>query len=239
MSKDIYKRFDAQDEKLNKILENQYKLIEMLKGEEPQPDIEELMPYPIENAKLTWPDASESFYPDYLNRDSDVFRVNPDGSIYFRVVKSGTTPNTKYSRCEFRWMKSPDDKKNWNWHVGEMLSMRYGVKMHSVWGKDTTVVSQVHGEKDPYFKIAIGKGQVRALCKTREGLTKDDEVIVLYDDAVPDKDYIIDWIFNGHNLSIRDATGSWNTVVFVREDSYYPKAGCYGKAPAECTHFKI
>lgn len=248
---DLYEILDGLESKIDTIIANQNALssnqaviVNLINALEVSTSLstqqEITYPYDFTSSKMTYPDASEIFYPDFLV-DSEFIQFGSDGAVTYSIpfdVLGTTSGDAKYSRMETRFMKVTEDKTQWNWKNSEVVGQRFIVVFHELPDNNTCVFTQLHGVDSPYFKVAAGKGSIRVLCKTREGLSGDDIVETLSDTVELNVPYLIDWTTDGTTLNISIDNVS-KEITFDRTDDYYPKAGCYGKGPASCTHVPV
>jgi len=202
-------------------------------------------PFDVKNSKLTYPDATELFFPDFINKKSEFFEILPDGSFKYTLPKDviGTTPKAKFSRIEHRLYK--DAKAKTDFTFDDLIKMRYGVIFHALPAGERLVFGQVHGKSTkPYMKAGAGKGTIALLCGLEENATKDT-ILDFKHDPILGKKYIFEFEQQGANLvsSILHEDGKLISTVqtdkFTRKDMKYPKAGAYGPGPAQVTFFKV
>ncbi len=212
----------------------------LLKETAPAPDI--IWPYANwENCKYTFPDASERpaleiRSPDFQNL---YIKFAPDGSIRFDLPEGMDfipTPNAKYPRIERREYKNRVAKTNFT--KGDIITRDFVVIFHKLnLGVADVVWTQMHGEKDPYYKVVAGKNGIRVQCKTKEALSGDDVIrqLLPHTGLELEHPYRFTSTFDGTTLDIA-LDGNTFTIPFARTDGYYPKDGAYGPPGANLTH---
>lgn len=212
----------------------------LLKETAPAPDI--IWPYGNwENCKYTFPDALEKPALEIRKTDfsSPFIKFNPDGSIRFDLPEGmdfTTTPNAKYPRIERREYKRIAAKTNFT--KGDIITRDFVVIFHKLnLGVADVVWTQMHGEKDPYYKVVAGKNGIRVQCKTKEALSGDDMVrqLLPHGELQLERPYRFVSSFDGTTLNIA-LDGNAFTISFDRTDGYYPKDGAYGPPGASLTH---
>lgn len=202
-------------------------------------------PFNVTNAKLTYPDATETNYPDFLTKQTPYFTVEADGSFRYKLPADviGTTPNAKYSRIEHRFYK--DLKAKTNWKFDEALGDKFGVVFNQLHATERGVFAQIHGmSTKPYFKAAAGKGTIALLMGLTETATTDT-ILDFKVKPVLGKKYIFEYKHQGTTLTAslynEDGTliASVKTDKFTRKDDKYSKAGAYGPGPLDIQFFKV
>ncbi|MBK6896281.1 MAG: hypothetical protein IPH06_06800 [Alphaproteobacteria bacterium] len=194
-----------------------------------------------ENCKYTFPDASERPAPDIRKTDFEnpYIKFAPDGSIGFDLPEGmdfTPTPNAKYPRIERREYKRIAAKTNFT--KGDIITRGFVVIFHKLnLGVADVVWTQMHGEKDPYYKVVAGKNGIRVQCKTKEALSGDDSVrqLLPHTELEYERPYRFVSAFDGATLNIA-LDGNMFTIPFARTDGYYPKDGAYGPPGASLTH---
>lgn len=219
------------------------KRLEALENET-TPELPVSYPFDVTNAKLTYPDATEVSYPEFLSKQTPYFTVEADGSFHYKLPADviGTTPNAKYSRIENRFYKDIKLKSNWAWD--EELGMRYGVVFNALHPTERAVFGQIHGEgTKPYMKAAAGKGTIALLCGLTASATTDT-ILDFKHKPILGKKYIFEFKHKGTALtaSLYNEDGSLISTVstskFNRKDTKYTKAGAYGPGPLDIVIFK-
>lgn len=215
-------------------------ILTLLRPVAPAPEI--LWPYANwENCKYTFPDASEIRALDIRRTDfqSPFIKFGADGSIRFDLpegMEFTPTPNAKFPRIERREYKNISAKTNFT--KGEIITRDFVVIFHKLnLGTADIVFTQMHGEKDPYYKIVAGKNGIRVQCKTKEALSGDDVIrqLLPHAELEYERPYRFTSSFDGTTLDI-SLDGNTFTIPFARTDGYYPKDGAYGPPGARLTH---
>jgi hypothetical protein len=198
----------------------------------------------IENAKITYPDAKEVFYPDFVNNPKKWLEVE-DGTLTFSVPKEvlGTTPNSNRSRCELRFYKDAKTKKNWQYD--ELIVLHNEVMFHKLQSDESCFFAQVHGlSTKPYYKFDAGKGMFRLLCGLKEDSSSDYK---LEFDMKPEEGVLYEYYVEQGNGYITATltnivTGEQETQghdKYDRKDEKYAKLGAYGYGPIKVQHFAL
>lgn len=99
--------------------------------------------------KLTLPDSSET---NEVTKSHTPFYIYSDQGITFTCrSNSGTTPNTKYSRCELRELT---DGKSASWETGKPHKLSFTFKIISKPAKrPRIVIGQIHDDKDDVIEL--------------------------------------------------------------------------------------
>ncbi|MCB1592020.1 MAG: hypothetical protein KDI90_06165 [Alphaproteobacteria bacterium] len=217
-------------------------LRDLLTARNPRPDPETIWPYGNwENCKYTFPDASEIPALQIRRADfqSPYIRFAPDGSIRFDLPEGTAgkpTPSAQYLRIERREYKDMSAKTDFV--QGDIIKRDFLVVFHALnRGVSDVVFTQIHGNPDPYFKVAAGKKGIRVLCKTREGLSGDDVIreLLPHEALEYERPYRYRCLFDGTNLEIGIDNNRLG-VVFERRDPCYPKDGAYSPLGVSLTH---
>ena len=230
------------------ILNRIEKKIDLLFMEKPLPEPSNF-PYNVSNSKMTYPDASEKNFPDFI---PDIVQV--DGSFLFTLFPDGHTENSDRSRQEIRDYKNLENKRDWGYM--EKVGKSYGFIFHDDLDPLNSIFfGQIHGETSSAIaKLDAGKGEFRALLALDED-GKNRETLKFGVTPVKGKHYAIDFHreFNHFEATLYDVyyneeekeyvksdiLGFVETDRLTRKDNQYTKSGLYGYGNMKATHFRV
>lgn len=101
--------------------------------------------------KLTLPSAKETFDTDLSKEPFYIVSLETEEITFFCESNSGTTPNTKYSRCELRELRNG---KLASWTTAQPNTLEFSFKITSIPKlKPRIVIGQIHDSKDDLIEL--------------------------------------------------------------------------------------
>lgn len=102
--------------------------------------------------KLTLPCSKETLE---INKTIEPYYIINGDEIVFKCESNkGTTPNTKYSRCEYREMNKDGSKASWTMNDDKELKFSFKL-VEKPEKRPRIVVGQIHDSKDDVIELLI------------------------------------------------------------------------------------